>query len=130
MKWILARLRPDGFLNLHFVVLDGLVFLQEVILASYGSVASFFTPLASSFLILTVSLVVVMLYVFYCHRVHASYAKLQEENSKISSHSTVIGLSKIKWSQIAISECVERIINEFEMKLFLTTLVTQIVLLE
>lgn len=47
---------------------DG-VFPQEVILASYGSVASFFTPLASSFLILTMPLVVVMLFVFYCHRV-------------------------------------------------------------
>lgn len=114
---------PDGFLNLHFLVLVGLVFPQEVLIASYDSVSSLFTRLASSFMILKVPLVVVMLFVFCCHRAHASYAKLQEESSKISSRTTVIGSSKIKRSQISISEYVERIINEFEIKLFLTALV-------
>lgn len=121
---------PDGFLNLHFLVLVGLVFPQEVLVASYDSVSSFFTRSASSFLILTVPLVVVKLSVFCCLWVHASFAKLQEENSKISGHTTVIGSSKIKRSQISISECVERINNEFEIQLFLTALPIQIVLLE
>lgn len=78
---------PDGFLNLHFLVKS--VFPQEVIFASYGSVSSFFTKLASSFLILTVPLVVVMLFELCCLRVHASYVKLLEENSKISSQTTL-----------------------------------------
>lgn len=120
----------DGFINLHFLILVGFAFPQEVVVASYGSVSWFFIRLITSFLILTVPLVFIMLFVFCCLRVYDSYAKLQEKISKISSHPTVNGLSKIKLTHISINECVEGMNNEFGMKLFLTTLVIQTVLLE
>lgn len=121
---------PVGFINLHFLVLVAFVLPQEVLVASYGSVSSFVAKLTSSFLVLTVPLVVITLFVLCCLRVHASYSTLQENISKISSHTTVTGLSKIKLSQIAINECIEEINNEFGLKLFLTALVIQMVLLE